>query len=286
MTPAATDLATIGADVEWPDAEAALSARSAGHESGGRLGELIEWLAGTQGRYPPSCPSRPRCVVLGAVVPAVASLAESLRVGIRNLDVPSGADTRAALQLGIDLADAEVEAGADVLIVSDPGSATAVAVVVSLMTGAEPVAMLPRGAAATDTSAWIALAQSLRDRRRELAGLRASPDELLARLDDPWLAAAAGLILRAVSRRTPVVLDGTAVVVAALLSNDVQPRAGHWWRVADTSPDPVHSRACAELTQRPLLDLSTSRGDGLAGLLTVPLLRAATTLASRTGLRS
>ena len=47
---------------------------------------------------------------------------------------------------------------------------------------------------------------------------------------------------------------------------------------ADTDTDPVHSRAARELDQQPLMMLGTSAGDGTAGLLTLPLLRAAVLL--------
>lgn len=275
----ASDLATLGADVEWPDAEAAAEARSAEHGVFGRLAELVEWLAGVQGAFAPTEPSRPRCVVVGSISSAVAGLAESLGVGVRSTETEPDLDVPAALSSGASVADDEVDAGADLLIIAAPGPAPVAAVVVSLLTGAEPAALLPRGVAAIDTTAWITLAERMRDTRRAVAGLRNSPDELLKALDDPPFAATTGLVLRAAARRTPVVLDGTAAVVAALLGYDVQPRAARWWQIADTGTDPVHMRAVAALTGQPLLDLSTA-GDGLAGLLTVPLLRAAAAIAS------
>lgn len=275
----AIDLAALGAGVEWPDAEAALSARSTDFAPAGRLGELVEWLAATQGRFPPEPPSRPRLMVFGPVSPAVHALATSLDVGVRSVQIDAGTDVASALAAGSDVADEEIETGCDLLIVADPGAGPAAAVVVSLVTGAEPVALLPRGAAATDTAAWITRAETLRDTRRRVAELRNEPDRLLAALADPQLAATTGLILQGVALRTPVVLDGTAAVVAALLGHDVQSRADRWWRIADSCPDPVHARAVEELLQRPMLDLATSAGDGMAGVLTVALLRAAAHLA-------
>lgn len=274
MTPAVLDLAALGADVEWPDAESAAQARSGDYAAAGRLGELVEWLAGTQGRFPPEPPAHPRCIVLGPVSAGAGALAESLDVGVREF-ATDDLDVSGACPAGSAVADDEVDAGTDLLIVADADSGPAAAVVVSLLTGAEPVALLPRGAAATDTASWIARATLLRDTRHEIARSGTDPGTVLAALGDPRLAATTGLVLRAVSRRTPVVLDGTGGVVAGLLAHGVQSRSVRWWRVADSSPDPVHARALAELAQQPLLDLATSSGDGTAGLLTVPLLRAA-----------
>ena len=160
------------------------------------------------------------------------------------------------------------------------------AVLVGLLTGAEPVALLPRGGAAVDTGAWIGRAVALRDTRRRVADNRTRPGRLLEALDYSPLAATVGLVMQAVVRRTPVVLDGVGAVAAALLCHDVQARAGRWWRLADVSPDPVHTLAAAELGQRPLLDLGTAGGDGTVGLLTLPLLAAAAQLASGARVRA
>jgi nicotinate-nucleotide--dimethylbenzimidazole phosphoribosyltransferase len=149
------------------------------------------------------------------------------------------------------------------------------AALVSVLTGAEPVALLPRGADATDTERWIADAARLRDLRRCIVQLRPRPDELLAELGSPVVAAAAGFALRAAGRRTPLVLDGTPALAAGLLCADTQPRAREWWQVADTSSDRAHARAVEQLELQPLLDLRAGTGDGSAGLLAVAVLRAA-----------
>jgi nicotinate-nucleotide--dimethylbenzimidazole phosphoribosyltransferase len=268
-----TALLEIGADVEWTDGVAAASARAAVRPGSGRLADLVEWLAATQGAFPPARPQRIRCLVLGPVDDAVAELAASLDVGLR--PVEEGSDPAEALAAGIAAADHEIEAGADLLILAAVDAGSAAATAMAILTDAEPVALLPRGAEAVDTSSWIARAVELRDERRRIRPLRSRPDELMAALGSPVLAAAAGIALRAASRRTPVVLDGTAAVVAGLLCVDLQSRARRWWQVADTSSDPVHARAVEEFGQRPVLDLATGSGSGLAGLLAVTVLRAA-----------
>jgi nicotinate-nucleotide--dimethylbenzimidazole phosphoribosyltransferase len=268
-----TALLELGADVVSTDADAAAAARVRATPGSGRLAELAGWLAATQGEAPPHGPARARCVVVGSITARLATLADATGVGVRPLEPP--ADSPSAFAAGAALADEEADAGTDLLVVAahDPGIAPAVTV--GVLAGAEPVALLPRGAAAVDTDAWIARADQLRDARRRTIGLRRRPDELLAALDAPRLAAAVGCVLRAAGRRTAVVLDGTAAVAAALLCVDSQPRAAEWFQVADSSDDPVHRRAVEQLRARPLLDLGTSSGDGTAGVLAVALLRAA-----------
>ena len=52
-----------------------------------------------------------------------------------------------------------------------------------------------------------------------------------------------------------------------------------WWCAADLGTDPVHELALTRLGQKPVLGLGTSLGDGLAGLLCVPVLQSAAALA-------
>lgn len=274
------DLAGLGSQVEWTDAQAASDARTAATArfGAGRLHELREWLAATSSHYPPELPLRPSCVVADGVGEAARAVAEQVGVSIEPLGIDDSMSAADAFDVGTAAADERIERGSGLLIVADPSPSLASALLVSVLTGREPVALLPRGAAAVDTDRWIMRAESLRDQRRGVAGLRKQPGELLEALETPSLAATTGLIMRAVSRRTPVVLDGPGAAAAALLCHDVQARAARWWRFADRSPDPVHATVLRELSATPLLDLGTSAGDGVAGLLALPLLRAAAVL--------
>jgi Phosphoribosyltransferase len=264
-----TALLDLGADVEWTDTEAAETARHHARPGAGRTGDLVEWLAATQGRFPPTAFKRVRCVVIGAVSDPVAELAASLGVGVRPLDPTGG------FAAGASAADDEVDEGADLIVLAAHDDTAAPAVAVSVLTGAEPVALLPRGADAVDTAAWIERAVELRDTRLRTEVLRFRPDNLIEALNSPAFAATTAFAMRAAGRRTPVVLDGSVAVAAALLAYETQARAGRWWQVADTSSDPVHTRAVERLGRRPLLDLGTSTGDGSAGLLALTVLRGA-----------
>lgn len=275
-TAARQSLVEIGADVPWTDIDAVAAARDHPLSGAGRLGDLVEWLAATQGTWPPHAPARARLLILGQAGEPVAAIADSVGASIRNVNVP--ADIADAFAAGVAAADSEVEAGAELIVLADPDISAAAGVVVGLVTGTEPVALLPRGAEAVDTATWIARAEHLRDTRRRVGSLRNRPDELLAASGGPALATSAGIVMRSSARRTPLVLDGTSAVAAALLCYDVQALIGRWLWIADASPDPVHTRATAELGQQPLLELGTQRGDGIAGLLCLALLRAATAL--------
>ena len=267
-----TALLEVGTGVGWPDLDAAAEARQVPTRPG-RFAELVEWLAGVQGRFPPEQPQRVRGLLLGPISDAVAELAARRDVGLRSSDLDT--DATKAFAQGVDAADREIDEGADLLVLAGRDATSAPAVLVSVLTGAEPVALLPRGAGAVDSAQWIAAAEELRDGRRAVAELRSRPDELLAALGSPVVAAAAGFALRAAARRTGVVLDGDAVLAAALLCIDSQPRAREWWQLADTATGRAPARVIDRLERTPLLDLRTGNGDGAAGLLAVEVLRAA-----------
>jgi nicotinate-nucleotide--dimethylbenzimidazole phosphoribosyltransferase len=271
-----TDLLGLGADVEWPDHEAATLVRErfAARSGYGRLAELAEWVASIGA--PAAGFQRIRGLVTGS--PAHAETAAAVGAHLLELDLPE--DTQAAFELGVRRVDDEVEGGADLLLLAVPGIGSDVAIAASVLTNTEPVKVLSRGAAATAPDAWMDLAIEVRDARRRCRALRDRPDELLVAIGSTRLAAAAGVAMRAAVRRTPLVLDGPGAAVGALVAYEAAPRAVRWWNAADVGDDPVHDLALTRLGQKPILGLGTGLGDGLAGLLAVPVLQTAVRLAA------
>ncbi len=279
-----TDLLSFAVDVEWPDNDAATAVRTklaASSEDPGRLGELVEWIAGVQGRCPPRDFARVRTIVFGtppgnagtsAAVEAIADLAGS---GVRAVQRSEDSIPQ-AIAAGAALADEEIDSGADLLIVAlqGPDAGAPALALVSVLTNTEPVKVLPRGARLAPED-WMRLAVAVRDARRRGMTHRAQPAELLEAIGGPDVAAAACFLLRAAGRRTPVLLDGLPAATAALVAYEAQPRAVRWWQSADLSPEPAHELALTKLGKRSVLDLGIGLGDGTAGLLAVPVLRAA-----------
>ncbi len=263
-------LVALGKNVEWPDSETSTAVRDglAGDASLGELAELAAWTVGV--RPPGSSFERVRAVVVGGT-PQPLILDTAAAAGVEVRDLPAEGDVAA----GAAVADDEIDRGTDLIVLAVPGAAADAAIVVSILTNTEPVKVLARGAAATDPEAWMSLATDVRDRRRACLKDRNHPDRLIAEIGSPRLALAAGLALQAAARRTPVLLDGPVALAAALLAYEAQPRAVRWWSVADLSSDPMQDLALARLGQRAILGLGTSRGDGLAGVLAVPVVRTA-----------
>jgi nicotinate-nucleotide--dimethylbenzimidazole phosphoribosyltransferase len=217
------------------------------------------------------------------LTPAIG--AHKVRRGSRNLAVedPLTADeVRAAVQAGKQIADEEVDAGADLLLAGDMGigNTTAATTLVAVITGTEPVAAVGRGTG-IDDAGWMRKTTAVRDamyRARHHAG---DPMALLQTCGGADLAAMAGFCAQAAVRRTPVLLDGVVVTAAALVADRLAPGARQWWQAGHRSTEPAHSLALARLDLEPIVDLKMRLGEGTGALVAVPIVRAAVaTLAS------
>jgi len=306
----------------------------------GRLEELSIWLAGVQGRCPPTPPQRVRVVIFagdhGVAAAGVSAypaevtaqmvanfvgggaavnvLAGRLRAGVRvadmsvatqlpGLELPpevtkwqvrkgSGRidvedaltrlEAEQAIEAGRQLADDEVDAGADLLVPGDMGigNTTAAAVLIGILTGSDAHTVTGRGTGIDDATL---------DRKRVIVGTAMAravseiggpagigdPVALLSTSAGADIAAMAGFLAQAAVRRTPVMLDGVVSGAAALVAERLAPGAKAWWAAGHRSVEPAHTLALESLGLVPLVDLGLRLGEGTGALLAVPFLVAA-----------
>ncbi len=181
-----------------------------------------------------------------------------------------------ALDAGRAIADAEIDAGADLLIPGDMGigNTTPAAVLVGILCNCSAETVTGRGTGVDDTT--LARKQAVVAAAMTRAGQHiGDPLRLLAAAGGPDFAAMTGFLLQAAVRRTPVVLDGMVSGAAALVAEAMAPGASAWWIAGHRSVEPGHARALSRLSLEPLLDLGLRLGEGTGALLAVPLLRAA-----------
>ena len=250
----------------------------ANFDSGGAAVNVLAGVAGATVR------------VLDIAVAAGAPLTETIgaykvRRGSGNIaveDALTDEEAIAAVQAGRQIADEEVEAGADLLIAGDMGigNTTPATVLVAALTDTEPVAAVGRGTG-VDDAGWVRKTAAVRDalyRSRRHVG---DPVTLLRTCAGADLAAMAGFCAQAAVRRTPLLLDGVAVTAAALVAEQLAPGARRWWRAGHRSTEPAHDLALARLGLEPIVDLGLRLGEGSGAVVALPILRAAVaTLAS------
>ena len=245
-----------------------------------------------------------RAIALATGGGSVASIAADAGVGVRVVDVAVDADLTGtavdtsvkvrrssgridiedaltsdeldeALLAGQRVADAEVDAGADLLIgaLCGVGASTATAVIAAGLTGMEPVEVTSRGSGIND-AAWIRKVAAVRDAlyRTRLSGT--DSHTMLRVAGGADLAALTGFIAGAAVRGVPVLVDDVPSTTAALLAGRMAPGSDAYVVVTSLSPERSHRRLLDLLGRDPLTAWSLRLGDGAGAALLVPAVRA------------
>jgi adenosyl cobinamide kinase/adenosyl cobinamide phosphate guanylyltransferase/NaMN:DMB phosphoribosyltransferase len=200
-------------------------------------------------------------------------------------DAMTAEEVDAALRYGWQLADSAVDAGADLLVPAfcGAGAEAAAVAVTARVTGAEAAGLLGRvvGPGATiDDNAWMERCATIRDALHRIRVRDNDPRTVLAALGGPDLAMATGMLLGAVSRRTPVLLDGPSAVAAALVAREFGAQTRHWLLAPDHGGHPAVVKGTDVLGLPALADLRLGLGEGAGALAVLPVLASALTLAA------
>lgn len=203
-----------------------------------------------------------------------------VRRGTRNAAVEAAmtpAEVDAALALGASQARRAIDDGAEVLAIGEMGIGnTASSSLLLHRLAAVPLAECVGPGAGHDADGLARKTAAL-----SRAAARTATDEprrVLEEFGGLEIAAMAGVIHEAATRRTPVLVDGFIATAAALVAVRLQPAARRFCLFAHVSAEPAHRAMLAALEAEPLLELALRLGEGTGALLAVPLLRAATTL--------
>lgn len=191
-------------------------------------------------------------------------------------DALTATETIRAIAAGRAIADEEVDAGADLLIVGEMGigNTTPATVLIAALTDTEPVAAVGRGTG-VDDAGWIRKTAAIRDAMHRVHRDVADPVALLRIGGGADLAAMAGFLAQAAIRRTPVIIDGVVVTAAAMVADEFAPGARQWWVAGHRSTEPAHALALRRLGLDPILDLGMRLGEGSGALVALPVLQGA-----------
>ena len=191
-------------------------------------------------------------------------------------DALTRAEVEQALAAGDQIAQEQVDAGAQLLIAGDLGigNTTVAAALMAASLGVGAQAVTGRGTGVDD--AVLAHKGEVIDRALARCGDRVvDPVQRLACLGSADMAAAAGFMIGAARRRVPILLDGLIAVAEGVLAEELAPGARAWMRAGHRSPEPGQAVGLDHLGLTPMLDLSMRLGEGSGAVMAVPVLRGA-----------
>ncbi|MBI2865182.1 MAG: nicotinate-nucleotide--dimethylbenzimidazole phosphoribosyltransferase [Chloroflexi bacterium] len=180
-----------------------------------------------------------------------------------------------ALEAGIEVFEAELAKGLDIVATGDMGigNTTASTAIAAVFTG-EPVGLLTgRGTGIGDEQ----LAHKAKVVEEAIA--RRQPDprdalDVLAKVGGFEIGGLAGVILGAAAHRVPVVIDGFISGAAALVATGLCPAAREYLIPAHNSVEIGHQSVLRHLGLRPLLNLDLRLGEGTGAALAISLVEA------------
>jgi nicotinate-nucleotide--dimethylbenzimidazole phosphoribosyltransferase len=189
------------------------------------------------------------------------------------------AEAEEALAVGARTADACIDAGAAILGTGEVGigNTTAAAAITCAMTGAAPSDVVGRGTGIDDATHARKIAVVEGALRRH-APNPADPVSVLAAVGGLEFAAVVGLVLRAVERRVPVVLDGFLAGASALVARAICPDVTRLMVASHASAERASSLVLGALGLKPLLSLEMRLGEGTGAVLGIELVRSAVAL--------
>ena len=180
------------------------------------------------------------------------------------------------LQLGSELAKAQVAAGCNLLAFGEMGigNTTPASALLAALTGIPVAACVGRGTGIDD--AQLGRKISLVSQALARVGDGSDPVRLLAELGGFEIAQITGAMLAAAEQQITMLIDGFIVTSAALLAVKIAPAARDYMIFSHGSSEGSgHGIMLETLKARPLLDLGLRLGEGTGAALALPLLRSA-----------
>lgn len=198
------------------------------------------------------------------------------------IDVESAASSEvweAALAAGAEVADNEIDAGADLIVAGDigVGNTTVAAAVYGTLTRTEPVKAIGRGSGIND-KVWKIKSAAVRDAMFRVRNFRDDTPRVCAELTGPDFAFLVGLIAQSAARRTPVLVGEVYPTMAAYVAERLAPGTKEWLIAGQATSEPAHTGCLEALNLKPVMALDMKTGQGAGALAALPQLNLAAEL--------
>lgn len=202
-----------------------------------------------------------------------------IALGTRNMAVGpamSRDEARRAVEAGIDVLEAEVGKGLDIVGTGDMGigNTTPSSAITAAFTGCSVELLTGRGTGINDAQ----LLHKVGVIRRALEVNQPDPADslgVLAGVGGFEIGGLAGVILGAAALRIPVVIDGFISGAAALVACGLSPQTRDYLIPAHRSVEAGHRIVLEHLRLKPLLDMNLRLGEGTGAALAIFIAEAA-----------
>jgi nicotinate-nucleotide--dimethylbenzimidazole phosphoribosyltransferase len=214
--------------------------------------------------------------VAAEMAPRDGLLLRKVAPGTRNLAIqPAMTHEEAlqAIQVGVDVVEAEVASGLDLVATGDMGigNTTASSAVVAVLTGRPVVEVAGRGTGIDDAG----LARKIRAIEQGIRVNRPDPSDpldVLSKLGGLEIAGLVGVILAGAAHRLPVVIDGFISGAAALVAARLCPALVPYLVPSHQSVEVGHRVLLQSLGLAPLLNLEMRLGEGTGAAIAMQLI--------------
>jgi len=207
-----------------------------------------------------------------------------VRPGSRNMrrePAMTREEMRAALNVGICLAEAAAERGENLVAVGEMGigNTTPASAVTSLLVQ-QPVAEVTGRGAGLDADGRNRKLNVIRRSIKLHFGLESNPEplEILRCVGGLEIAAMTGFFLSAAACRIAVVCDGFISTVAAAVAQALCPHVCDYLFAGHCSEEPGHRFLLRKLGLAPILNLGMRLGEGTGAVLAMPLIESSVRL--------
>ena len=217
--------------------------------------------------------------VIGGFQPLPGLLCKMIDFGTKNMSKePAMTRQQAldALEAGIELVEAEMGKGLDIIGTGDMGigNTTASSAIFAAISGESAEKVTGRGTGVDDKQ----LAHKVEVIERALSINKPNPKDpidVLAKVGGFEIGGLAGVILAGAAQRIPVVIDGFISGAAALIATSLSPQVKDYLIAAHVSAEAGHKLLLDFLGLKPLLNLNMRLGEGTGAALGIFLTEAA-----------
>jgi nicotinate-nucleotide--dimethylbenzimidazole phosphoribosyltransferase len=185
----------------------------------------------------------------------------------------------AAIEVGIEAAQAALADGVRVLVTGDMGigNTTASAAIAAALTGQPAVEVTGLGTG-IGREGWRHKVEVVARAIELQLPDKHDPLDVLSKVGGLEIGAIAGVVLAAAAARVPVLIDGVIATAGAAIATGLAPAARSFMIAGHQSLEPGHRALLDYLDLRPLMNLDLRLGEGSGALLALPLLDAAVAL--------